>query len=322
MNITVLGAGAYGLALALTFYKNNNNVTVWTKIESEKEEIISTRKNEKALPGVIIPEEINITTDISCIEKSELIVLAIPVNFFRSTCLEIKDYVNDSTLFLIATKGIENKTSAFCHEILKSTIDTNHISAISGPTFAIELANDSKSGLTLASNNIEEFNIIKKALENNNLKIEKSIDLIGTEICGSVKNIMAIISGMLKGLKTTETTKALFLTTALQEIKNIILSLNGNIETIDNLCGIGDLILTCSSDKSRNFTLGNLLATSSKDEVLEYLNNNTVEGYYTLISIYSLIKEKNINAPLINTIYQILFQEKNKEEIFNVLISN
>ena len=321
MNITVLGAGAYGLALALTLYKNNNKVTVWTKLESEKEEIITTRKNEKALPGIIIPEEINITTDLSCIEKSNLIVLAVPIDFFRSTCLEIKNHVNSSTLFVVATKGIEKETNAFCHEILESTIKTNHISIISGPTFAIQLANNSYSGLTLASNNLDDFNTIKKAFENNNLKIEKSNDLLGTEICGAIKNIMAIISGMLDGLKANETTKALFITLALQEIKNIILAFNGNSETIQYLCGIGDLVLTCTSDKSRNFTLGKILATKNKNDVLEYLKNNTVEGYHTAISIHELIKDKNINTPLINTIYQILFQGKDKETLLNILLN-
>ena len=210
MKITILGSGAYGLSLALAFNRNNNQVTVWTKIEKEKEEISSTRKYEKVLPSVIIPNEINITTDLSCCSDSDLIVLAIPINFFRSTCLELKEFVNDTSKFCIATKGIENKTNNFCHEILESIIPTNNISVLSGPTFAIDLANNSHSGLTIATKSKEVLNIIKTALESETLKLEESNDLIGTEICGSVKNIMAIISGILDGLNTTETTKALF----------------------------------------------------------------------------------------------------------------
>ena len=322
MNVTILGAGAYGLALALAFYRNNNKVTVWTKIEKEKDEILTTRKNEKALPGIIIPEEIDITTDLACIEKSDLVVFSIPINFFRSTCLEIKNYVNKSTRFCIATNGIENKTSNFCHEILESIVSTNHISVLSGPTFAIDLANNSSSGLTLSSNNLEDFTFIKNLLGNDTLKIEENNDLIGTEVCGSIKNVMAIISGMLDGLNATENTKTLFYVQAINEIKNLISELGGEKETAYLLCGIGDLILTCTSNKSRNFNLGKLLVTDSKDTVLDYLENNTVEGYYTLIAIYSLIKEKSINSPLIELLYQILFHEKTKEELFKVLINN
>ena len=320
MKVTILGSGAYGLALALAFNRNNNQVTVWTKIEKEKEEILTTRKYERVLPGIIIPDEIKITTDLTCCKESEVIVLAIPINFFRSTCLELKDYVTSSSTFCIATKGIENKTSNFCHEILESIIPTNYISVLSGPTFAIDLANNSICGLTVAANSKEVFNTIKKSLESNTLKIEESHDLIGTEICGSVKNIMAILSGMLDGLKATETTKALFYKEALDEIKNLIINLNGNEETAYSLSGIGDLILTCTSNKSRNFTLGNILATSDKNTVLEYLENHTVEGYHTLISIYELIKNNNVTSPLIETLYQILFENIEKEKLFTTLI--
>lgn len=320
MKITILGSGAYGLALALAFHLNHNQVTVWTKIEAEKDEIITTRRYQKVLPDVVIPNEITITTDLSCVKNSDLIVFAVPINFFRSTCLELKDYVNSSHNFCIATKGIENQTNEFCHQILESIISTDHVAVLSGPTFAIDLANDSYCGLTVATKCKEVFTLLKDTLENSTLKIEKSDDIIGTEICGSIKNIMAILSGMLDGLKATETTKALFYKEAICEMKNLIIHFNGNGETAYLLCGIGDLILTCSSNKSRNFTLGHLLATADRNTVLEYIENHTVEGYYTLISVYHLIQSNHIKSSLIEILYQILFEEKNKEELFNVLI--
>lgn len=321
MKICILGAGAYGLALALSFYKNHNQVTVWTKVELEKDEITTTHYNQKALPGVFIPEDIIITTDLNCVFNADLVVLAIPVNFFRSTCLELKNYVNSDLHYCIATKGIENNTGLFCHEILNSIIPTNNISVLSGPTFAIDLANNSPCGLTLASNSNITYEIVASALQNDYLKIEKSMDIIGVEICGSIKNIMAIIAGMLDGMKATETTKALFLTQAIREVKELITSFQGNSNTMNTLAGVGDLLLTCSSNKSRNFSLGKLVVTTDKDHVLEYLKNNTVEGYHTLVSIYQLIKEKNIKSPLIETLYSILFQEKQKEELITAFIN-
>lgn len=317
MKVSILGAGSFGLALALTFYRNNNEVTVWTKVEQEKEELISTRKNQKALPNIIIPNEIKVTTDLKDIEDSKLIVIAVPISFFRDICLEIKNHISSNTHFIITTKGIENKTNMFASEILKSIIPTNNISILSGSTFAIDLANNSHSGLTIASNNLDSINIVKYTLESNTITLKETQDTIGTQICGSIKNIMAIISGLLEGMNATESTKALFLTKALEEIRNIIISFNGNIETCYSYCGIGDLILTCTSEKSRNYTLGIKIATN--DSPQEYIEKTTVEGYYTLISIITLLKEKNIHSPLIECIYDIIFNNIDKKELLNIL---
>lgn len=320
MKICILGAGSYGLALALAFYKNNNDVTVWTKVESEKEEIINYRENRKALPGVSIPEEIKITTNLN--DNYELIVIAIPINYFRSVCEEIKNSINSDTILCIASKGIEKDTNLFPHEVLNSIIETNNIAILSGPTFAIDLAKNSPSGLVCASTSINIYKSIKNCLESNTLKITYTNDLIGTEICGSIKNVMAILSGLLEGIKATETTKALFLTEALNETSNFIETMNGNKETSYTLAGLGDLILTCTSKKSRNYTLGTLIATENKSNIDNYILNNTVEGYYTLIAINQIIKKKEISLPLVELLYEILFDGLDKKEIFNLLIKN
>lgn len=320
MKVCILGAGSYGLALALAFYKNNNDVTVWTKVESEKEEIINYRENRKALPGVSIPEEIKITTNLN--DNYELIVIAIPINYFRSVCEEIKNSINSDTILCIASKGIEKDTNLFPHEVLNSIIETNNIAILSGPTFAIDLAKNSPSGLVCASTSINIYKSIKNCLESNTLKITYTNDLIGTEICGSIKNVMAILSGLLEGIKITETTKALFLTEALNETSNFIETMNGNKETSYTLAGLGDLILTCTSKKSRNYTLGTLIATENKSNIDNYILNNTVEGYYTLIAINEIIKKKEISLPLVELLYKILFEGLDKKEIFNLLIKN
>lgn len=320
MKVCILGAGSYGLALALAFYKNNNDVTVWTKVESEKEEIINYRENRKALPGISIPEEIKITTNLN--DNYELIVIAIPINYFRSVCEEIKNSINSDTILCIASKGIEKDTNLFPHEVLNSIIETNNIAILSGPTFAIDLAKNSPSGLVCASTSINIYKSIKNCLESNTLKISYTNDLIGTEICGSIKNVMAILSGLLEGIKISETTKALFLTEALNETSNFIETMNGNKETSYTLAGLGDLILTCTSKKSRNYTLGTLIATENKSNIDNYILNNTVEGYYTLMAINEIIKKKEISVPLVELLYKILFEGLDKKEIFNLLIKN
>lgn len=325
MKVCILGAGAYGLALALAFHKNNNEVIVWTKLEAEKEELANTHQNQRALPNVRIPDDIKITTELSCVKDTNLVILAIPITFFRSTCLELRDYTHNNLHYCIATKGIEKETGAFCHEILESIINTKQIAILSGPTFAIDLANNSTCGLSLGTNSNATYEIICSCLQSENLKIEKNNDMIGTELCGAVKNIMAIISGILAGIQVTETTKALFLTNAIQEIGNLILSFQGSYQTINTLAGIGDLLLTCNSKKSRNYCLGLLLSKSyeSKEkkqtEIINYLNCNTVEGYHTLLSIYSIIQKNNLHSPLIESLYNIIFNHQNQKELLTVL---
>lgn len=321
MEITVLGAGAYGIALALAFYRNHNRVTIWTKLEEEKEELLTYHENKKALPGIYIPDDITITTDLSCIQKSQIIVIAIPIPFFRDTCLELKPYVQENMHFCIASKGMENHTNQFAHEIFQNIISTSHLSILSGPTFAIDLAQNCPSGLNLASISEETGMIIKQCLESSVLKIMVTHDMIGTELGGSIKNVMAIIAGMLEGMQQSETTKALFLVEAIEEMKNLIMAFGGHEVTAYTLAGIGDLLLTCTSTKSRNFTLGILLATKSAEEIQNYIENHTVEGYFTLLSIYQLIQEKKISSPLIELLYQILFQNHNQKELLTLLAS-
>lgn len=321
MEITVLGAGAYGVALALAFYRNHNHVTIWTKLEEEKDELLTYHENKKALPNVKIPNDIVVTTDLSCIQNSHLIVIAIPISFLRSTCIELKSYVKQPMHFCIASKGIENHTNQFAHEIFQSIIPTSNFCILSGPTFAIDLAQNCPSGLNLASISEETSMIVKECLGSSTLKIIVTQDMIGTELCGSIKNVMAIIAGMLEGMQQSETTKSLFLTEAIEEVKHLIISFGGNETTAYTLAGIGDLLLTCTSTKSRNFTLGILLATQSMKEIQNYIENHTVEGYFTLLSIYQLIQEKKISSPLIELLYQILFQNHNQKELLNLLAS-
>lgn len=322
MKVCILGAGAYGIALALSFYKNKNEVSIWTKVEQEKEELLTYHENKKGLPGIIIPNGINITTNFEEVKDSKLFVITIPINFLRNTLIDIKDYINNDSIFCIASKGIEKETNLFAHQILTSIISTDNISVLSGPTFAIDLANNSPSGLILATKKNNIYSLIKEKLESDNLKIVPNSDLLGTEICGSVKNVMAIAAGILNGITVTETTKALFLTEALNEISSLLQLMGGKKDTVYTLAGIGDLYLTCNSEKSRNFKLGIIIATQSQQNINNYLNNNTSEGYQALISINQIIKQKNGSSPIIELLYKIIFEKLNKDELVKLLTKN
>lgn len=320
MKITVLGAGAFGLALALNLNKNCGNVVVWTKFESERDEIVTNQEYKAVLPGVKIPSDIKITTNLEDIKNSGLVVIAVPAKFVRSTLEEVKEYINTNTHFLIASKGIEQDTCKFLNEVLLDVIDTDNVSVISGPTFAIDLSKDTPVGLTLASNNKNTIEIVKKNLGSDKISLVENNDIIGVEVCGSVKNILAIASGMLDGMGVSLSTKSLFYTVAIDTMRKLIVALGGKNETILSLAGIGDFILTCTSDNSRNYSYGKLFATNGKLEADQTYEGKTVEGIYTLEAVYQIMIKKQINLPLMEAIYNILINDKNKKELLNSLI--
>ena len=320
MKVTVLGAGAYGLALALNFNKNNHEVVVWTKFEEEMNDIVKNRENKTALPGIKIPDEILITTKLENIKDSELVVFAVPAKFIRSTSLEVKDYLSSETHFLIASKGIEENTGLFLHEVIEDILDTKLLAVLSGPTFASDLAKFYPVGLNIASQSLEVCQTVRKTLESNNISLIETTDVVGTEICGFLKNVMAIASGILDGMNVSLSTKALFYTKALQDIKNFIISFGGCENTILSLAGVGDFILTCTSSNSRNYSFGRSFSQENRDEVIDKFKGKTVEGYYILEATYQLMKNKQLSLPIVEVIYNIVILDKEKEELLTALV--
>ena len=322
MKVTILGSGAYGIALALMFNKNNCDITIWERFEDKAKDIIKHRENKKVLPGVKIPDNIKITTDLEdSIISSELIVIAIPAGFVDEVTLKIKDIVSKEQHICIASKGIEQDTCLFVDDVVRKYIKSKKIAVISGPSFAVDIAKNVPIGLTIASKCKKTIKVVKKGLENDTLKLRETDDMIGTEICGSIKNVMAIAAGMLDGMGLPESTQAMFITESIHDIKELIKALGGDGKTVLSFAGFGDLLLTCTSTKSRNFSFGRMLGQKkSKKEVEEYINNTTIEGLYTLKSIHKLIKHKKVDIPIIDLVYDIVFNNEKPEELQRFLI--
>ena len=320
MKITVLGAGAYGCALAKILNENNNKVTLWTQFEEEEKNIIETRTTPK-LPNIKLSNNINITTNLDkALDKTKLIIIAIPTAFLSNTIKKVKKYYQDTPI-CIATKGIEQNTNLFVYDVVKNILNTEKIAVISGPSFAIDIANDCPVGLTLACQNKETIELTTNVLTNNHFKLRKSYDIIGTELCGSIKNIIAIASGILKGLNMPESTSAMLITESLHDIKALIKGLGGDGSTVLSYAGFGDLLLTATSPKSRNYSFGYLIGKgASKKEIDNYIKNTTIEGLYTLKSICELVSNKDVDMPIINLMEQIIYQNKNPKELINFLI--
>lgn len=320
MNITILGAGAYALGLALRFNKNNNKIIMWSKVKEEIDVLSKTKMNPKALPGVKMPNNIIYTGNTKkALDGSDIVVIAVATKFVSSVCDEIKPFIKNKHI-VIASKGIEQDTYLFASNIVKSKLKTKKLCTISGPSFAKDMAGDSLIGLSLATTNNKTKDIVTKALSNDALKIRATKDFLGVELCGTMKNVIAVAAGMLDGLNVSESTKAMFLTESINDVRLLIKKLGGNEKTILSFAGFGDILLTCTSESSRNYTYGRLIGTKNKvKEREEYLKNNTVEGVYTLESIYGLIKSKKVSLPFIDMVYDVVFNYKSGDELLSFL---
>lgn len=320
MKIGIIGTGAYAIALASLFNHNSKNIIMWTKIESEYIDLVNNHNNKQIL-DYELPNNIKYTMDIKeALMDKDLIVLAVPVTFIRNTIMDIKEYITNQPI-LIATKGIDPNTNEFINKILESNLNNPKIACISGPSFAKDIIKKESIGLTIASNDQDTLKLISNSLSNiSYLEIELISDIIGTEICGSIKNVMAIISGILEGIGVNSSTKAKWLVDASKNIKILIEALGGNINTFNTYAGLGDLILTCTSYDSRNFTYGRLIGENkTTNEIEDYKNKTTIEGLVTLESIYKIIHDKKINMPIIDLLYKIVNYQTGKEEILTYL---
>lgn len=321
MKVTILGTGAYGLALSKILVENKNEVVMWTISEKEKKNLLETKTSSK-LEGFKLDDNVVITSDLEkSIENSKLIVIAIPTAFITDVCKNLKNYIKSNQHICIASKGIEQGTCLFIHDLIKRQIKTKYIGAISGPTFAVDLVKKVPVGLAVASMSKRTLNVIRDAFSNDHFKLHPTNDIIGIEVCGAIKNVIAIASGMIDGMGYPISTQALLITQSLHDIKSIIKGLGGDKNTILSFAGFGDILLTCTSEKSRNYTFGKLIGSkASKEEIENYKNNITVEGLYTLKSVHKLIKKKRINIPTINIIYDIIFNDENIEKLIEYLV--
>lgn len=321
MKVTILGTGAYGLALSKVLVENKNEVVMWTTFEEEKKELLETKKSPK-LKGFKLDNKVVITTDLEeSIRNSKLIVIAIPTAFVTDVCKKLKKYIKSNQYICIASKGIEQGTCLFIHDMIKKQIKTKNIGAISGPSFAVDLVNSVPVGLSVASKSKRTINIIREAFCNDHFKLYPTNDIIGIEVCGAVKNIIAIASGIVDGMNYPISTQALLITESLHDIKSLIHALGGSKKTILSFAGFGDILLTCTSEKSRNYSFGKLIGSNASNEEIEkYKNDITVEGLYTLKSIYKLINNKKIDIPTINIIYDIVFKGEKKEKLIEYLM--
>ncbi len=319
--IAMIGTGAYGLGVSIALLKKNESITMWVESEERAKFLNNNKKNANILPNIEIPENITFTNDLNeVISNTNVVFIAVAAKFIDSIAKDLSKLNIKNKHFCILSKGIEQNTCEFVIDVFKRYVKTKNVSVISGPSFAIDMAKGEPVGLTIASKNNKTMLAIKRVLASETVKLRTSNDIIGVELCGSIKNVIAIASGILEGLGYTESTRSFLITESLHDIKSLIYGLGGKKKTILSYAGVGDLLLTATSSKSRNYTYGILIGKKNYTMAEDYLKNNTVEGYYTLKSIYTLIKRKKINMPIINLIYEIIINKKEPEKLSEFLI--
>lgn len=312
--VCVLGAGSWGTALAIVLSENVDNVALWTRCEKQKDQINLDRANTKYLKDVKIPNNIEATTDIKeALEGSSIVVLGVPSQAIRSVCKLIKPYIKESQVIVNSAKGLEKETGLRISEVVLEEIPNSNYVVLSGPSHAEEVAKRLATAVVVSSvsseNNISE--LVQDAFMTEYFRVYTNDDLVGVELGGTIKNIIALGCGICDGLGYGDNARSALITRGLHEMKSFGVSLGAKEDTFNGLSGIGDLIVTCTSKHSRNSRAGYLIGKGcTKEEAVEKVEM-VVEGITAVESVYLKSRGLNKEFPILESLYSILFEEKN-----------
>lgn len=323
MKISVIGLGMYSLAISrMLAKKENNKIMIWTENDAKYEEYKKTKK-VVSVYDTEIPKNIKVSNSLEEVLKdAELIYIITASKYVDIVTEKMKEFYNSDVPICIASKGIEESREELLSNIVKDNLKTKNIAVISGPTFAVDIINNEPVALALASKSNKAKEYVLNTLANDTLKLRPSKDMIGIQMCGATKNVIAIASGILSGLGYSNSTQSFLINESLHDIKDIIKIFGGKPKTILSFAGVGDLMLTCTSTKSRNFSFGYTIgSTKDPKKIHEYLVNNTVEGYNTLEVIYKMLNKRGTPIDLITTIYNIVYNEEDPNTLASFLIT-
>lgn len=311
--IAILGSGGFGLALAASCSRLGHEVTVWSAFKDEIDTLKRTRELRAKLPGIIIPESISLTTDISCIKGMDIVLIGIPSKFVRDVCIEAKPYLDSDTIVVSTSKGLEDKSLKRMTEVISEIFCDNRIVALTGPSHAEELGKGIPTAVVVACEDQEIAKYIQNAFSDSALRLYINNDVAGSEIGGAVKNVIALCCGIAEGLGLGDNTKAAIMTRGLNEIMRLGVAMGGKPDTFSGLAGMGDLVVTCTSMHSRNMRAGILIGQGLKPEEA-VLQVGTVEGYACAHATLELARKHNVDMPITFKINEILFEGKAPKE--------
>lgn len=317
-DIIVLGSGGFGLSLAVMLNGMGHDVTVWSKFKAELDDIRRDGENKAKLPGVKISKEIRLTDDISEAKGKDLVIFGIPVNFVRSVAKEAAPYIDEKSVVVNTGKGLEGGSLKFISQVIFEETGKK-IVVLTGPSHAEEVAIGMPTTVIAASEIPAQAEYVQTVMSNSTLRIYNNDDVIGCEIGGAMKNIIALCAGICDGMGFGDNTKAALMTRGMWEITRLGIALGGKEKTFAGLSGIGDLIVTCTSMHSRNRRAGILIGQGvDPEEAVKQVG--TVEGYFCTKAAYELSRKCKICLPITEKCYDVLYNGANPRDAIRELM--
>jgi len=320
--IAIIGAGSWGTAIAILLAKNGVPTNLWGRDKTKMQQIISDRCNSFFLPQITFPELLQIELDFTqLIISADILLVAVPSHAFRATLTNIKQVKSSIPNLCWASKGLELESQKLLHEVVIEVFnkDLPH-AVISGPTFATEVAKGLPTAVTIAANNSDFVSQLASLFHNDTFRPYTSSDVVGLEIGGAVKNVLAIAAGIADGLGYGANTRAALITRGIAEMTRLALKLGAKSETIMGLSGIGDLMLTCTDNQSRNRRMGLAIGSGKTIEQAQQEIKQVVEGIQTAKEIYSLAARHQVKMPIVEQVYNVLYNKMSaKQAVINLL---
>lgn len=321
MKITLLGGGSWGTALSKLLSENEHEVTVWLRDEEQCKILSTERVNKKYLPNVKIPDSIVFTSNINEAAKdAEILLIVTPTQMIRSILKQIKEEYKTNKIIINASKGIEKGTMSLVSDIVKEETINCVFAALSGPSHAEEVGLSMPTAITIACDDKEVAESIQDAFMSTYFRVYTNDDVIGAEIGGALKNIIALGAGISDGVGYGDNAKAALMNRGIVEIARLGIAMGADVHTFYGLSGIGDLIVTCTSKHSRNWNAGYLIGQGlTKDEAIKKIGM-VVEGIPTTYAAYELSKKLNVDMPIVNAMYDVLENNADVKETVNKLM--
>ncbi|MFI3115228.1 MAG: NAD(P)H-dependent glycerol-3-phosphate dehydrogenase [Clostridia bacterium] len=310
MKISVLGSGAFGIAISISLLKNKNEVCIWSHLKEANDELLKTRENKTSLKGIKIPEEVELTADINCVKDSQIIIVATPSFAVRETLILIRDIIAKDSVVVILAKGIIHEGDEYLvfSQLAQKVLRENQpVVALTGPTHAEEIAVGKPSAILSASTDKVASKKVQDAFMNEGFRVYTASDILGAQLGGALKNVIAIASGMSSGMGLGDNTTAALITRGFVEISRLGVEMGAKKDTFSGLSGVGDLIVTCMSEHSRNRRAGYLIGSGNTAKEAMDKIGSVVEGYYATKFGYELSKEYNIEMPIVEAVYNVLY---------------
>ena len=321
--ISVIGSGGWGIALTILLHKNGHDLTIWSFDKKEAEELKKTRQNKTKLPNILLPEDVKVTDDLrEAVDDKDILILAVPSKAIRSVSKSLKNIIKDNQIVVNVAKGLEEDTLETMTDIIEEELKDKNpkVAVLSGPSHAEEVGRGIPTTCVVSAHNKELTLYLQNVFMNPSFRVYTSPDMLGVEIGGALKNVIALAAGIADGLNYGDNTKAALITRGIKEISTLGVAMGGEQSTFYGLTGLGDLIVTCASMHSRNRRAGILLGQGKTlDEAIKEVNM-VVEGVYSAKSALMAAKKYNVEIPIIEQVNAVLFENKNAAEAVNELM--